>query len=133
MLFFMLIGLAFIIIPLLLKRRKLNRCSEKLMATCVKLDSHISTDSDGSSTRVYCPTWRFYFGGLEYNVKEKGYSNINVPKKGEERELYVNPENPREIYRKNPFVTAILVIMGAIFFLIGFLTVTFNFVFSFVS
>lgn len=114
LLFFM-IGVLMIVLPIVRKRALLKVCTEVVSATCIYLDEQESTDSDGDSTTLYAPTWEFRSGEKVYRISETSYSNMDVPKVGQIYELLVNPVNPNQIYRDQPFFTILLLIMGIIF------------------
>lgn len=125
---FFIAGVLMIIMPLLKRRYKLNTCTETITATCVYLDSHMSRSSH-SHHRVYAPKWEYTVGGKVYEHQENMYTNVGVPVVGEDYEILVNPYDPNEIYRRDPYTLTFILVMGAIFlasgiliFYMGFLT-----------
>lgn len=111
-------GALMIVMPFVKRHFMLKKCTEVVMARCIYLDSHISRDDHGS-TRVYAPKWEYYFGGMVYQHQESTYSNVGVPRLGDEREIYVDPYDPNTIYRKDRSISILVLIIGAVFLFVG--------------
>ena len=95
---FLIIGLCFLIFPTVSFVHKKNTYTP-VMAVCRELDMRWSRSKNGGRRRVYAPTWEYYFDGQYYTVKSNSYSNIDVPKEGEEYELLINPDEPEKFFR----------------------------------
>ena len=110
---FLLIGLAFIIIPTINYVHKKTHYTP-VMAVCKDLDARYSRSNNGGRTKVYAPTWEYYFNGEFITVKSKEYSNIDVPTIVEEYELYIDNDNPEKFYRPSMKTLIFFIIFGII-------------------
>lgn len=90
-------------------------CTESITAVCINLNRR--HDSDSGS--VYAPVYKYYYGGEEYIVAQDFYTNIDVPKIDSKVELYINPENPEEFYRKSFLQNLVKYGLGIIFLTCG--------------
>ena len=92
-------------------------CTYPVMAKVV--DLRVSFDSDGD--RTYMPIYEFQFKGETRQIHNNTYSNIGVPKLGEVREIFIDPENLDEYYEKKQQKghSIFLYVVGAIFIAIG--------------
>lgn len=114
-------GLLMIIMPFLKRHFMLKKCTETVMAKCVYVDSQMNSGKKGAR-RVYAPKWEYYIDGRFYVHQENTYTNVHVPKVGEEHEIFVDPNDPDQIYRHNPSILIIMLIMGIMFTAGGILT-----------
>lgn len=110
---FFLIGSAMAILPLLKRHFLLKKCTETVMAKCVYLDSHINR-GNRRNRRSYAPKWEYVVDGKVYEHQETIYTNVHVPNVGEEYEIFVNPQDPSQIYRHNPFAAVVSLLIGII-------------------
>jgi len=78
-------------------------------AKCVGLDRQYS-----GNTSVYAPIYSYCYNGIEYNTKLNFYSNIDVSKVGTKEDIYINPNNPKEIYRPSIKQSMGIIILGII-------------------
>lgn len=92
-------------------------CTYPVMAKVA--DIRVSTDSDGD--RTYMPVYEFQFKGETHLIHNSTYSNIGVPKLGETREIFIDPENLDEYYEKKQQRgnSIFLFVLGAFFMGIG--------------
>lgn len=93
-----------------------NACTEQVSAVCVYLKEKIEHNSRTTTHTIYAPVFEFQFRGNTYCVAEK-YGNGNVPPVGSRRDIYINPFEPTEFYRKQSNVS--LVIVCILFMAIG--------------
>ena len=112
---FILAGIAIITVTFSTNLSQKTHCTESLTAVCINLNRTHNSDS-GSS---YAPVYKYYYGGEEYIVAQDFYTNIDVPKIDSEVELYINPENPGEFYRKSFLLNLFKYGMGIIFLACG--------------
>lgn len=112
---FILAGIALIAVTFLTNLSNKTRCTESVTAVCINLNR--TYDSDSGS--VYAPVYKYYYGGEEHIVAQDFYTNIDVPKIDSEVELYINPENPEEFYRKSFLLNLVKYGMGIIFLTCG--------------
>ncbi len=110
---FFLIGLAMAILPFLKRHFMLKKCTETVVAKCVYLDSHINR-GNRRNRRSYAPKWEYVVDGTVYEHQETIYTNVRIPGVGEEQEILVNPQNPSQIYRHNPFASVVSLLIGII-------------------
>ncbi len=88
---FAVVGLGLIVFDVL-KRKK---CSEKVRAECIAVDTRRSGSSGGGRQTAYCPTWEIEYDGRRIELKPGGYSSKHVAV-GHHRTLRINPDNPEE-------------------------------------
>lgn len=112
---FILAGIAIITVTFLNNLLKKTRCTEIVNAVCINLNRTYDSDSGNS----YAPVYKYYYGGEEHIVAEDFYTNIDVPKIDSDVQLYINPENPEEIYRKSFLLNLFKYGMGIIFLACG--------------
>lgn len=97
---FILFGLLLVIVTMIFvgiveKLIKKKRCTEEVMATCM---GNVRRTVRGGS--LYFPVWEYRFGGASFAVKDKSYSHRAEYGDGDLRLIYVNPDDPKDIYRK---------------------------------
>lgn len=119
---FLIAGVLMIIMPFLKRHFLLQRCTESVTATCIFLDSRVHHGKHGAH-RVYAPKWQYTVNGTSYEHQETSYTNRYVPNIGDEQEIFVNPEQPEEMYRDNKGVFAVVLPMGIIFVAVSLLTI----------
>ncbi len=112
---FILAGIAIISVTFLTNLSQKTHCTESVTAVCINLNR--THDSDSGSS--YAPVYKYYYGGEEYISAQDFYTNIDVPKIDSEVELYINPENPGEFYRKSFLQNLVKYGMGIIFLACG--------------
>ena len=83
-------------------------------AECTELLSKRQRGKHGYHT-LYCPVWKYTYAGKEYTSSENVYSNVNVPKVGETKEIYVDPDAPANICSGELAPTVLAVIVGGVF------------------
>lgn len=111
--FFALVGVCIAVFPTLIELRNRRVCTESAIAKCVELKSHYTHDKHGTR-KVYSPVWEFEFYGKTYRADENNYSSSH-PEVGEEREIFFNPFDPEEMYRKGKGTIAAVIIIGSVF------------------
>lgn len=114
-----LMGVAATVHPIVKRNVMLKRCTETVTAVCIGLDEKISHSHEHGRTVLYAPKWEYSFGGRVYQHQETLHSNIGVPKIGSEYELYINPDDPDEIYRKDKKGNAFQYLFGIVFVVFG--------------
>lgn len=94
-----------------------NLFTQPVNALCVYVDVDYSSDHNDPhrKTKTYCPTWEYNYGGQVYKQAESVYTNIGVPKVGEERTIMINPNNPNEIFRNNKSANVFVYVIGFLF------------------
>lgn len=105
--------ISFISIPLS-KRRKLARCTMQIQAKCIGFLNQRSFSN---------PIFSYSYEGSEYTTKANSYTNMDTAQIDSNYDIYINPNNPEEIYfpssNHNFFTTIfgfIFVIIGVVFF-----------------
>lgn len=88
-------GIGITIFDVLFRKRKRERCSLLVAAECVDVEK-MCYEQD----TVYAPTWKYTINGLEYIIRENSYTSRKIDI-GAKKDIYVNPDNPREIFREN--------------------------------
>lgn len=115
------IGACIAVFPTLAELHNRRVCTESVMATCVMVKSHMVSGKNGSR-RVYSPVWEFDFYGRTYTVDENNYSN-SAPEVGAIQEIFCNPFDPQEIYRKVKGTILSVMIFGSVFAAFGILII----------
>ncbi|MCR5790074.1 MAG: DUF3592 domain-containing protein [Lachnospiraceae bacterium] len=88
---FAVIGIVLIVFDLL----KRKRCSEKVRAECIAVNTSRSHDSNGRGKRTYNPTWEIEYNGRTITLGSNSYTSKYVAP-GHHRTLRINPDNPEE-------------------------------------
>lgn len=111
---FIIAGAGMIIYPLVtFYKRKGNW--DIVNAQCVGLNRRYSRSSHGSPVKIYCPVFSYSYNGKEYTAHEGSYSNIDIPKEGTYHDIYINPDDPEQIYRFSIKGIIINLIVGFVF------------------
>lgn len=119
--FFAVLGLTLTLVGVFKKKGMKSRCTVRVSAVCVDVDSHVNYDMDGPDVRVYCPIYQYYYNGQVHRVSNNVYTNFCVTQQGSRVELLINPYKPEEFLepkssRNSSFV---LLFIGIIFMIIG--------------
>lgn len=95
-----------------------KKCSVAVTAKCVDLHNSVRPPRAGSrGPRVlYCGIFTFWYEGKEYTVADALHSNIGVPEVGQEYEIFINPDNPEQMWRSKKKEN-IFTILGGVAFL----------------
>lgn len=109
---FFVTGVLLLLMPLLKRYFMMQTCTEPVMAECIGIDRHLSHGEHGAEYS-YAPKWRYVVNGTAYEQQESAYTNRHVPEIGEYHEIYVNPDCPAQIYRKNLFTLSVSTAVGA--------------------
>lgn len=107
-------GIFVIIMPYINNKIMLKKYSQVVKAKCIFHKSRIR-----HSVKVYCPVWEYSVNNVSYQSSEKDYTDIGLPKIDEEREIYVDPDYPDEIYRPNKSISITTVFGGLMFIGVG--------------
>lgn len=113
------IGVCIAVFPTLAELYNRRVCTESVMAKCVEVKSHHVSDKHGTR-RVYSPVWEFEFYGRTYTVDENNYSD-SAPEVGDIQEIFINPLNPEEVYRRVNGTIISVIIIGSVFVAFGIL------------
>lgn len=104
-------GLVMIVVPIIKRHVNKKIYTQPIMAVCIFIKTEIMRDKDGTKI-LFAPKWEYTVGGKIYEYQETEYSNIDVPKIGEERQIFINPDDPDQAYRLNPGALALLICGG---------------------
>ncbi len=88
-------GIALIAVPSFTKKRRLKTCTNEVTARCVRLEYPNERVDDS----LCHPVWEVEVNGhmVEYCHKNVFFAGVTV-EKGEERKIYINPNNTEEYY-----------------------------------
>ncbi len=120
---FALVGVGLIVIPPLIRSRKMRKCSQIISAMCVyrTTRSAQSKEANGRTRHydLYAPWWQYEVNDVIYVTCEDTYTNEKVPDIGEIQEIRISPDEPSEIYR--PLIVSRLVplFIGVMFVVIS--------------
>lgn len=117
----LILGLCLLIIPPARRKKKQSRCTMAVTLHCVDLIKKIQYDSDNHQhkTVTYAPVWEYWYNGRSYVYAENVYTNVDVPEIGSEREGFIDPDKPSELFRPDPAAAAILMFMAIIITFVG--------------
>lgn len=90
---FFIIGMGLVIGTYFGTKRRHEKCNYCITATCVDVKT-----SYNKGSRTYCPVYEVYFRGEMHRIKRNIYSNVNHVAIGDQKEVYLNPDNPEEFY-----------------------------------
>lgn len=111
-------GICVMLFPLLSALYKKRYCTEPVMATCVRiLVDKVKLSHSTSYER--CPVWEFDFEGQTYRVTESSFSDHEGVELGDTQEILIDPNNPKNVYRKLRNSIKQVVIFGSFFVIIG--------------
>ena len=65
------------------------------------------------------PIFNYSFKKVEYTANLNHYSNVDVPIVGMAYEIYINPNNPEDIYRPSLKQYIIRIVLGSLFLFSG--------------
>lgn len=112
------IGVSIAVFPTLAEIHKKRVCTERVTARCVDIKSHYVSTKHGRRL-VYAPVWEFEFYGKIYTADENDYSNIKDYEIDDIQEIFINPLDPQEIYRKVSGTIIFAIIFGLLFSAFG--------------
>ncbi|MDI9509679.1 MAG: hypothetical protein WAP98_00575 [Caldicoprobacterales bacterium] len=119
---FIVVGIGLVLITIAEDNRLKKICTYRIMAKCIKLNTTISRSNiSGYGTRIrrlYAPVFSYYFREKNYVVAHDKYTNYGYPEVDESVYIFINPDNPSEIYFPSK-INKILLISGGIIFLIA--------------
>lgn len=90
-------------------------CTDAVDAVCVELVPEVDEET---GTTLYAPVWEYIFGGQLHRSSDGAAANVNVPKIGDHKTLYVDPEKPTEFRRKVPHELLFTILMAGVIVLI---------------
>lgn len=115
------VGICISVFPILPELYNRRVCTEPVTATCVLVKSYLSSGKNGTR-RVYSPVWEFDFYGKTYTVDENNYSSDKF-EIGDVCEIFCNPFDPEEIYRKVKGTILSVLVFGLVFIGFGILII----------
>lgn len=123
-LLFMAIGLTFWFAVYTLTFYRLSRCTQDVQACATDYITHrrirnSDTSVRGRRRRARSYIFTFTYNGQKYEVQDPIGTNIESCGEGELLWIKINPENPKEFYRKRPVTHTVLALIGAAAFGIG--------------
>lgn len=116
---FFVVGIGFFIVPLIVNMRLKKKTSVKVMAKVIELKEDYLDE-----VKIYSPVYEFYYNSHTYRIDKGDYSNVNIPKVNDIVELWINPDNPKELYVEGSGRVAIITmaLIGALFVGVSLLT-----------
>lgn len=117
---FAVVGLVMLGVGIVKPIKDKARCSVLVTAEVIDIKRRLSSDSDGGSTWVYAPVYRYYYQGRDYLNESDLYSS-SVVKVGTQQEIRLNPNNPNDFIepKRQVGVAVLAIIMGVIFTVAG--------------
>lgn len=112
------VGVSIAVFPTLAEIHKKRVCTERVTAKCIDVKSHYVSGKNGMR-RVYSPVWEFEFYGKLYVADENNYSSNRNFEVDDIQEIFINPLDPQEIYRKVSGTIISAMIFGLVFVAFG--------------
>lgn len=113
---FVFVGFAFLIVPPVIRRKKLAKYTEEVRATVVSKVARWHRNSEGRRRRSYYLTWRYSYRGEWYTYRSDRGRNPEKRDTGDEGVLRVDPSNPSDAWEEyTVFEKVFFVIMGLLF------------------
>ena len=96
--------------------------TSEVVATIIRVDSEVETDTDGFDTRWYYPVVEYRVSGERYETRVPNVSSTDSTeyKENDTISLQFNPEKPTEVSQKGNNGS---LIGGIIFIILGFLVI----------
>ena len=130
------IGLAMALVPIILRRNKQKRCTQQVVAKCVKLMAvgertgiedvdvqlHGIEEISPNAYVARTPIYEIQYDGEIKHIYSNTYSTTPDVAVGDEKTLMVNPDNLNDYYdpnKKMSIITKVIVGMGIIIFISG--------------
>lgn len=111
-------GICVMLFPLLSALYKKRYCTEPVMAKCVDITVN-KVKLDKRTAYVRCPVWEFDFDGQTYRVEESSFSDHEDVELGDTQEIFIDPLNPKKVYRKLERSITKVIIFGSFFVIMG--------------
>ena len=97
------------------ERKRIQNCTSMVTAEVVDLVRVESTDFDMYSPTVsWYPVYEYWTGQRTVRIQSLAGGKENKYKTGQKIELYINPDNPEEIYCPSDSTKFIQIIFGAL-------------------
>lgn len=97
------IGLSLLIIPRIILKKFKNRCTSKILATCISIKEdniHVGSRTSGYDT-VYSPVWEANKHGKTIRFSSSVYTSYCPYEIGDITEIHYNPFNAEDFYDNN--------------------------------
>lgn len=132
--FFIVFSVIFIMIGIfvsLVPKMKSSKCTETVMAEVIELIPVQSSSTSGKghhrTSITYRPVFSYTYNGKDYRAESGTSSDPPAFKVGEEVELKIDPDNPKDFYAPSDKTYALLGIifsaMGGVFLFLGIMIV----------
>ncbi len=96
-----------------------KKCPVKVIAKCVEREQKKEFETNKKRYREFFYYFSFVYEGQEYKVKDDTASNTDGAVQGFTYDLWINPNNPEQFYRKTIKRDVAMYVMGGIFLVIG--------------
>ena len=90
---FVLIGIGIVVLTTMKRMRRHKVCTTSVYGKCVEV--HCKWHRGGAS---YSPEYEVYFNGKTFTLCNELYTGMNRIEIGESREIFLNPNDPKEFY-----------------------------------
>lgn len=108
-----------VIVSTLLNNHTLKKlCTESITAKCIGIDN-LRRKMGKRYRTSYAAIFNYCYNGKDYRVQQDYYTNIDIPKIDAKVEIFINPNNPEEIYRPSFRLGIMKYSFGAIFMICG--------------
>lgn len=107
------IGIVLMVLPMMERKAKKARCTEKVNATCI----FYKTGRKGSFTDLggmRAVVWFFIMDGEELTYIDTEYKAIQTTKEGDTETLFVDPEDSQIVYRESDLSYRKYIFLGAV-------------------
>lgn len=117
---FIVIGIGMVLGPIVNEKALKKRCTYQIIAKCVRLNkSYMGSGIDDVRKEVYAPVFSYYFRGNEYEIGYDVYKSYGNPEVNDSVEIFINPDNPSEIYWPKSGAKILVICIGLGFTIMG--------------
>ncbi len=107
----LIVAVAFFVILLYRTIHVWRNCTDTVNAVCVELVPSIDEETE---TTLYSPVWEYTYKGQLHRSSDGSATSVNVPKIGDHRTLYIDPEQPEEFRTKVPHELLFTILMAGV-------------------
>lgn len=122
---FLFVGIL-VVVTVLRNMYRNQRCTIAVLGKCVEVKCTYSS-SGSSGAMFYCPVYEYAYNGRFYTGCEEVYVAEDCVAEGEYREIFINPEQPEQIFERGRGESAniILLCLGLFFIAVSAITLSY--------
>ena len=116
---FAVIGFSIAFIPRMKTKKNKERCKQLVKAKIIDVkkeyDGKVKTEYGSRSRYRYISTYRYFYSGEEYVVVTDTYQGLLIPKVGDEIDMLVNENDPKDYYIEQKDADLLALVFGLVF------------------